>query len=178
MRYLTYSAGQTRKIGEVFAKKIKKIMSSKGRALVIGLKGELGGGKTTFLQGFAKGLKIKEKILSPTFILMRKFSIPQGKNEKSKKFLPLKFKYFYHIDCYRIKDSGEILGLGFNKIISDPQNIIAIEWADRVRKILPKNTLMLEFEFINKNTRRIAVKPKNNLEQKLIKASFKSEKRF
>jgi tRNA threonylcarbamoyladenosine biosynthesis protein TsaE len=162
MKYLTYSAGQTRKRGKDFAKNI----FPEEKALLIGLKGDLGGGKTTFLQGFAKGLGIKERVLSPTFVIMRKFKIQNSK-----------FKYFYHIDCYRIKDSGEILALGFNKIISDPQNIIAIEWAGRIKKILPRNTLMLEFEFIDKNTRKITVKPKNNSEQKLIKASFKLNKK-
>jgi tRNA threonylcarbamoyladenosine biosynthesis protein TsaE len=159
MKYLTHSASQTRRIGEFFAKNIKRIASPKKRALVIGLKGGLGGGKTTFLQGFAKGLGIKERVLSPTFVIMRKFKIQNSK-----------FKYFYHIDYYRIKDAGEILDLGFNKVISDPRNIIAIEWADRVKKILPRDTLMLGFDFINKNTRKITVKPKNNPEQKLIKA--------
>jgi tRNA threonylcarbamoyladenosine biosynthesis protein TsaE len=159
MKYLTYSASQTRRIGEFFAKNIKRIMPSKERALVIGLKGGLGGGKTTFLQGFAKGLEIKERVLSPTFILMRKFSVPQSKNEKIKKLSSLKFKYLYHIDCYRILKPKEILELGFKKIISGPQNIIAIEWAGRVKKILPQKTLILEFEFINKNTRRIIVRP-------------------
>jgi len=150
MRYLAYSTGQTRKIGEVFAKNIEKTVLPENKALIIGLKGALGGGKTTFLQGFAKGLKIKERVLSPTFVIMRKFKIQNSK-----------FKYFYHIDCYRILKPKEILELGLKKIISDPQNIIAIEWADRVKKILPRDTLMLEFDFINKNTRKITVKPTN-----------------
>ena len=75
MRYLAYSTGQTRKIGEVFAKNIEKTVLPENKALIIGLKGALGGGKTTFLQGFAKGLKIKERVLSPTFVIMRKFKI-------------------------------------------------------------------------------------------------------
>ena len=118
-KFLTTSAGQTQKIGQSLAKKILKAPFSK-QAKILGLVGDLGSGKTTFLQGLAKGLGIKEKILSPTFIIIRRI------------------KNFYHIDCYRIKKPEEILGLGFKKIISDPQNIVAVEWADKIKKILTK----------------------------------------
>ena len=144
--YTTKNPSQTRKLGEKLAKEI--LMKKTKKAVVVGLIGELGGGKTTFLQGFAKGLGIKEKILSPTFVIMKNFS-PSCLNSK--------FKHFYHIDCYRIQKPKEILGLGFKKIISDPENIIAIEWADRIKEALPKNVVMLEFDFINKNTRRITI---------------------
>lgn len=113
------------------------------------LQGDLGGGKTTFLQGFAKGLGIKERILSPTFVLMKRFSIKNKKTE---------FKNFYHLDCYRIKSQKDLSVLDFKKIISDPFNIVAIEWAERVKKALPSNTLVLKFEFINKTTRKIILK--------------------
>ena len=122
------------------------------KAFVLGLEGDLGGGKTTFLQGFAKGLGIKEKILSPTFVLMKRFSIKKNKSG---------FKDFYHLDCYRIENPKEILSLGFKKIISNSNNIVAIEWADRVKKILPKDILILKFEFINETTRKIWLKKKN-----------------
>lgn len=137
--YLTSSPSQTQKIGESLAKEILRDGPRK-KAYVIGLVGDLGGGKTTFLQGFAKGLRIKDKILSPTFIIMRRF------------------KNFYHVDCYRIQKPEEILDLGLKEIISNPKNIVAIEWADRLQAILPKNTLMLEFEFIDEKTRRIVVR--------------------
>lgn len=147
---LTSSPSQTKKLGEDLAKKILKSTPQK-RALVIGLEGDLGGGKTTFLQGFAKGLRIKEKILSPTFVILKKFKI---KNTNQK----FKFKNFYHIDCYRIEKPKEILDLGFKKIISDPQNIIVIEWADKIQEILPKDIMILKFYFISRNKRRIVIK--------------------
>ena len=121
----------------------------KKKAQILALEGDLGGGKTTFLQGFAKGLGVEEKILSPTFVIMRKFRI---KNKKSE------FKNFYHFDCYRIKKAEEVLTLGFREIVSDSKNIVAIEWADRIKKILPKNRISLRFEFLNKKTRKITLK--------------------
>jgi len=129
----------------------KKILKEPARrkAFVLALQGGLGGGKTTFLQGFAKGLGIKDRILSPTFVIMKRFSI---KNKKSG------FKNFYHLDCYRIKDYKDLLILDFKKIISDPFNIVAVEWAERVKKTLPSDSLFLKFEFINKTTRKLILK--------------------
>ena len=148
MEQLSTSSSQTKQIGENLARKKLRVLEKK--ALVVSLEGDLGGGKTTFLQGFARGLGIKKRILSPTFVLMKKFKIPK----KS----PSKFQYFYHIDCYRIKEPKEILALGFEKIISDPGNIVAIEWADRIKKILPKGRVIIKFRFINQNSREIIIK--------------------
>jgi len=172
MEILTNSPSQTKKLGEILAKEILgmrktqpspsargmrmcpyEFLRKQKQALIIGLEGDLGGGKTTFLQGFAKGLGIKEKILSPTFIIMRKFKICEDSCSNSRRFL-----YFYHIDCYRIQKPKEILDLGFKKIISNPKNIVAIEWSDRIQKILPKGTLILKFQFANKNKRKISIK--------------------
>lgn len=151
--FITKSPSKTKKLGEILAKKILKL-GNKKIAVIIGLEGDLGGGKTTFLQGFAKGLGVKEKILSPTFVIMKKFKINH---------LTIKqFSHFYHIDCYRIEKPKEILGLGFKKIIFNPQNIIAVEWADRIRKVMPKDITTLKFGFIDKNARKIVVELKKN----------------
>jgi len=150
VKYLTTAPRQTQKLGEILAKEALKTKLKKG-ALILGLEGDLGGGKTTFLQGFAKGLGAKEKILSPTFIILKRFKI-KG----------LRFKCFYHIDCYRIEKPKKILDLGFKEIISNPQNIVAIEWAERIRKMLPLGTIILKFEFIDQKTRKIAVGFKND----------------
>ena len=148
--FISQSPAQTKKLGEFLAKEILKAPLRK-RAFLIGLEGDLGGGKTTFLQGFAKGLRIKEKILSPTFVIMKKFIIP-------KKNIGDTYVNFYHIDCYRVEKSKEILNLGFKKIITSPKNIVAIEWIDRVKKILPKKSLILKFALANINQRRIIFK--------------------
>ncbi len=124
----SYGPGETKTIAQKMAR-IWVGRSPWGRgALILSLEGDLGGGKTTFLQGFAKGLGIKEKILSPTFVIMRKSKI---KNQKSK------FNNFYHIDCYRIQKPKEILDLGWKEIIKNPRNIVAVEWAEKISKILP-----------------------------------------
>jgi len=146
LEYLTRNPLQTKKLGEVLAKEV--IKAGKGdKARVLGLIGDLGGGKTTFLQGFARGLGIKERILSPTFVILKKFEI--------KKKGP--FDFFYHIDCYRIGGSKDLAELGFKEMAADPANIIAAEWADKTKNLLPKDSIFLNFEFIDNNTRRIKV---------------------
>lgn len=138
-KYITTSAKQTQKLGQDFAKKILKLPQRKN-AVVLGLYGNLGGGKTTFLQGFAKGLGIKEKILSPTFVVMKRFG------------------NFYHIDCYRLKNEKDILELDFKKIISNFENIIAIEWPEKIKKVIPKNVIKIDFKFIAETIREIKFK--------------------
>jgi len=147
-------SGQTKKTAEKFARKILREKPKKS-ALVIGLIGELGSGKTTFLQGFAKGLAIREKVLSPTFIIYRKIQIPKSKCQIKSKTQNQNFYFFYHFDCYRIENPKELLSLGFAEIISNPKNIVAIEWADKIKKILPTNTIWIKFEFIDEKTRKI-----------------------
>jgi len=89
---------------------------------------------------------IKQQIVSPTFVIMRRYKIQDTK---------YKIQKFYHIDCYRIKKPKEILDLGFEEIISDPQNIVAVEWVDKIRRIMPKNTIWIKFEFLNEKIRKI-----------------------
>ncbi len=139
--YLTKSSGQTKKLGKSLAQALLR-SRSKNKAIVIGLRGDLGGGKTTFLQGFAKGLGKKARILSPTFIIMRRTD------------------NFYHIDCYRIQGFKDLLTLGLKKILTDPKNIVAIEWADRVKKNLSHHTVWVDFDFVDKNKRRIVITSK------------------
>lgn len=163
MEIFTTSPGQTKKLGKILAKEIWHFLSSK-KALVLGLEGDLGGGKTTFLQGLAKGLGIREKILSPTFVIMRKFPISNGARQSGRVAggLEPQFLNFYHIDCYRIEKSKEILDLGFKEIISNPKNIVAIEWADRIQKILPGDTIIFKFSLVAKKKRKIMIKLKND----------------
>jgi tRNA threonylcarbamoyladenosine biosynthesis protein TsaE len=166
-KYLTTAPLQTKKLGEILAKEVLKTKLEKGtpkenlrhpagQALIIGLEGDLGGGKTTFLQGFAKGLGIKEKILSPTFVIIKKFKI-----QKQPTSWRAKIQNFYHIDCYRLEKPKEILDLGFKEIISNPENIVTVEWAERIQEILPAGTVILKFEFIGQKTRKITVGFKN-----------------
>ncbi|MEA3293161.1 MAG: tRNA (adenosine(37)-N6)-threonylcarbamoyltransferase complex ATPase subunit type 1 TsaE [Patescibacteria group bacterium] len=145
-KYLTNNPSQTEKIATQMGKKFLKTSFPK-KAIILGLEGELGSGKTTFLKAFARGLGIRKKVLSPTFVIMKKFKVSKGKT----------YRYFYHFDCYRIKNSKEFQALGFREIFSDPKNIIAVEWANKIKKIMPKHTIWMKFEFIDEKKRNILI---------------------
>jgi len=133
-----------KRMGEILGKEILKTAIKK--ALVIGLVGQLGTGKTTFVQGLARGLSIKQRIISPSFVIIRKYKFPR----KSR------FSYFYHIDCYRILTPKEMLELDFKKILEE-NSVIAIEWAEKIKKILPGHTLWMNFDYIDKNKRKVTI---------------------
>jgi tRNA threonylcarbamoyladenosine biosynthesis protein TsaE len=95
---------------------------------IFALVGDLGTGKTTFAQYFFKALGVTGSIVSPTFVIIKNY------------------QNIYHIDCYRLKNSQELLRLGFREIIEAPQNIVVVEWADKIRDILPKETIWLYFD--------------------------------
>ncbi len=149
---ITNSLAQTQRLGLVLAKQFLKSKPKK-TALVLGLIGDLGGGKTTFLQGFARGLNIKQKILSPTFVIMKRFAIPHPLTVNQQ----ATFGNFYHLDCYRISNPEDVLNLGFADIIKNPKNIVAIEWADKISEFIPRESIILEFKFLNKTQREVRI---------------------
>jgi len=132
MNYRSSSSAETVKAASDLAKRLRA--SPPGRsAAVFALEGELGSGKTTFVQGFGRALGSRARILSPTFVLMRR--------------LPLRgrFRNLYHLDAYRLRSERELETLGFREMLADPRNVIVVEWADRVRKLLPRGTKRIFF---------------------------------
>ncbi len=142
MTIITQSAKETRKFAAELAKKL--IKKSGKKALIIALEGELGTGKTTFIKGFSKVLGIREKVLSPTFVLIHRHHLKSGD--------------LYHVDAYRLKSEKDLLKLNIKKIFNNPKNIVLIEWADRVKKVIPKTAIWIHFDHISKEGRKIIIK--------------------
>lgn len=138
IKVTTKNYKQTQKLGQLLAQEILKNPPQE-TAIVLCLYGDLGGGKTTFMQGFAKGLGVKQKILSPTFVIMKKFG------------------NFYHIDAYRLKDYKDATELGLKELFKNSENIIAIEWPEKIKKILPKSAIKIKFKFISNRERIIDI---------------------
>ena len=159
LEIITKSAQETQKAAKILAKEILS-RSEDHKALVIGLQGELGSGKTTFVQGLAKGLGIKSSITSPTFVILKKYKIPVSPAGRRATKYQLRTTNLYHIDCYRIK-SKDLLDLDFKEIMKQSQNIIIIEWAERVKNTLPADTLWIRFDYLDKNKRKIIINLKN-----------------
>lgn len=139
MRYTSSSPEETQKIAADLAQKYKD-------GGIFALSGPLGAGKTTFIQGFAQGLGVKERLLSPTFVIIRQHEIPGNKESK-----------LYHVDLYRLDEITEIEGLGLAEIFSNPKNIVFIEWAEKIGNLLPKHTIKIYLEIISENTRQIRI---------------------
>jgi len=128
MKKITKSEKETFDFAQDFARKLKG-------GETIGLVGDLGAGKTIFTKGLAKGLGVKQTIASPTFVLMKVCPIQNSK---------LKIKNLVHIDSYRIKNKNDLISLGVEEYIDRDDAIVVIEWADRVKKILPKKTKFIK----------------------------------
>lgn len=166
MFFETKSKNQTKKLAKllcqtILKEKIQRLPADRenNKALVIALSGDLGAGKTTFVQGLMNGAGIKKKITSPTFVLMKKFQIPKAKFQINSKFQNLKFKNIYHIDCYRIKKTEELFNLGLKEILKNPQNIVLIEWPEIIKRYLSKDVIRIEFEHGKKeNERQLVIK--------------------
>ena len=137
--FITNNSEETKKLGRDFAKELK-------RGVAVCLYGDLGSGKTTFAQGLALGLGIKQRIISPTFIIVRNYRI---KNHESR------IMNFYHIDLYRIESERDIEGLGIEEILEDSSNIVVIEWAEKLNKLLPKKRIDVRFFYKKENVRKI-----------------------
>lgn len=153
MHITTHFPEETKKLAELFARELLKSNFNRKGALVVALEGDLGGGKTTFVKGFARGLGIHEKILSPTFVIMKRFKIHDSR-----------FKNFVHIDAYRLNSVRELRVLGWQDILKDKGNMVLVEWADRIRGALLKEYICIQFEFIDEKMRRLKLSVKRKMQ--------------
>ena len=146
--FVSSSTRKTQHFAKQFARDILKPREGTRGALVVGLRGPLGSGKATFAQGFARGLGVTGKILSPTFVIIKRYKIPDSGSL---------FHTLYHIDCYRIEGTHDILELGWKELVSNPKHIVLVEWPERIQNILPKDALLLEFEAKGERARAISL---------------------
>ena len=132
---------------------VKEILggiSSRETAVVLALSGDLGAGKTTFSQSVARALGVRENVISPTFVIMKSYEFTGGKNLKG-------FSRLVHIDAYRLDSDTELLKLGWNELIADPQNLILVEWPEKVAEIIPKNAHKISLSHVSESTRQIRI---------------------
>ena len=133
---ITNSAKETMLAGEKLARKLKP-------GDMIALSGNLGSGKTTFTKGIGKGLGVKDskRINSPTFVLIKEYN---GR-------VPL-----YHLDLYRLDDLKEIENLAIEEYIYG-NGITVIEWAEKIKSILPEKHILVKFKIKGDNKREVII---------------------
>lgn len=136
MTIVSNSLKETQEYAKQFAKTLK-------RGEVLCFYGDLGSGKTTFIQGLALGLGIENRIISPTFIIVRTYNLNSAN--------------FYHIDLYRASSTDDLRSVGIDEILSEKQSIVAIEWAEKLKELLPQKRIELKFETVDKDKRKISI---------------------
>lgn len=145
--YHSANAISTQKLAARVARMLCEPRGGRSNPLVIGIIGELGAGKTTFIQGFAKALNVEEKVVSPSFVLMKIFRLAPRK----------RLRHLIHIDCWRLKTPNDLKELGFLSFLQDPYAIVLIEWADRIRSLLPAHTVWVSLTHAALHKRKIVV---------------------
>lgn len=139
MNVITNTAEETQQVGLDFSKQLKS-------GDVVLLYGDLGAGKTTFVQAVAKGLGIKDRILSPTFVLIRNHKVSFGN-----------ITNLNHIDLYRIEKPAEIESLGLSEIIEEENSVTLIEWADRLLNFKLHKGYKIWFKYLDEDKREIEI---------------------
>ncbi len=133
MIFFSKNAKETIKIGERIGVFLKK-------GDIVGIIGELGSGKTTLIKGIVKNFS-KNYVFSPSFVIVNEY---KGK-------IPI-----FHFDIYRIKNFDELIDIGWNDYIN--KGIILIEWAEKIKKNLPRNSIYVKIKVVDENKRIIEIK--------------------
>lgn len=144
---LSKNIKDTAKIARLFLEEIKGKNTENREALVISLSGDLGAGKTAFTQAVAKQLGIKNRLNSPTFVIMKNYKLRNTK-----------FKKLFHLDAYRLKNEQELLGLGWAEIIQNKEHLVFIEWPENVLKAIPKSAKKIHISHTKEGYRNFKFK--------------------
>ncbi len=144
MHVVSQSAQDTQAIAAKLAKKVLAGMPSKA-ATVIALRGDLGAGKTTFTQGFARALGIVRQPKSPTFLLAKQYAIPGTTYS------------LWHLDCYRLQNHNDLAVIDLQAIFHDSNNIILVEWPENIGDGLPRDRIEVHFEHAGEDKRTISI---------------------
>lgn len=134
MEYISKSEKETAEIATSIIEKYPEIR-------IFGLMGDLGSGKTAFVRGVAEKIGVKQNITSPTFVIMKTYEAP-GRN-------------LVHIDAYRLDNQEDLFSIGFDDLVSEPSNLVFIEWPEKVFKTIPKNIKLINFSYLDENSRKI-----------------------
>ena len=145
MKHVSHDVLETQKIARVLAEQLVKKCA--GKPIVIALEGELGAGKTIFVQAFAEALGVPHRLKSPTFVLMKHYQLHNVAG----------YEDLYHLDCYRLQDAKDLIDLSIEDILNKGGNIVLIEWAERVAKILPIERITIFINHIDETTREISI---------------------
>ena len=128
-----------------------KVTPALPRATVVALCGDLGAGKTTFVQTLARDMGIEEPVLSPTYVLMRSYAIGGTRLENG---APRRFNRLVHIDAYRFERPEQWEQLKPQEFLGDPGTLVLVEWPERVEGFMPRPDLTVDIKPGGNDTER------------------------
>ena len=136
----THSPVQTYQLGQQLGAMIRE-------GDLICLSGELGAGKTTLASGIGNGWGAQEIVNSPTFVFVNEYSNTRGRR-------------LYHIDAYRLRDAADSQSIALDDILNDPDGAVMIEWAERIKEVLPDDYLQIDLTAPDDHSRRVRIEAK------------------
>lgn len=147
MSITTYTAHNLEDLAAVAATLLNVFRQEAGEeALVVALSGDLGAGKTTFVQALARSLGVTATVQSPTFVIMKSYETTDAD-----------FTKLFHMDAYRIDDLAELRPLRFAELLTTPQSLFCIEWAEKIRPALPARVISVRLDIQEGDSRQITV---------------------
>ena len=151
---ISHSPDQTRQIGYRLGR-----LARPGDIYL--LSGPVGGGKTTFVQGLARGLGVRGYVQSPTFALAMEHAASLADGAPAT---------LYHLDFYRLEGAQELETFGYQEYLEAPEGIVAVEWPERLALALPDTYLLVSFEHLAEAKRRLLFRPHGSRAQELVSA--------
>ncbi len=139
--FLTHSAEETRNLGKKLAREIRQ-------GALVCLSGDLGAGKTTFVQGFLESLGATRPYTSPTFVIMKQYDLPAPVNG---------IERVYHVDAYRVS-APDLTAIGFTEWCADQRGVVLLEWPERVKNLISREAICINFISKEENEREIIIR--------------------
>lgn len=140
--YVSTSTEETKRIAAAFARGVAP-------GTVVALRGDLGAGKTTFVQGLLEALGADGPYVSPTFVIMKQYVLPEPSAGGIGRI--------YHADAYRIDDPADMEKLSFDEWCTDPEGLVLVEWPERLGDLLPANAQVISFKWLSDTEREIVM---------------------
>ena len=139
MEIFTDSPEATEKLGASFAASVK-------RGAPICLYGQLGSGKTKFVQGLARKLGCKKNTISPSFVLLRSYRLENKV-----------VKELHHLDLYRLERQSQLKNIGIEDLFNNQEALVVIEWAEKLNKLLPKKRTDVRITIVSEKMRKFNI---------------------
>ncbi|MEI6553870.1 MAG: tRNA (adenosine(37)-N6)-threonylcarbamoyltransferase complex ATPase subunit type 1 TsaE [bacterium] len=163
LKTISYSLEETKKFAKVVLDQLlqtrqEELKHENLKALILVLKGDLGSGKTAFTKCIGEILGIEDEITSPTFTIEKRYNITNDQENCCG------IKTLVHIDAFRLESGSEISSIDFTETLKNSKNLICFEWPEMVSdtNVLPPNSPVVEFEFVDENTRKMSFSPSPN----------------